>query len=230
MLKDLNDLPVDPVELDYAQCLLKYNLLGQPLGPAECIIALGCYDLRVADRAAQLYLQGYAPLLLCSGYFGANTRGVFVKTEAETFADRARQSGVPEKALLLEMCAVNTGQNVQFSKELLSQHGLSPKRVIAVQKPYMERRTLATFNKVWPEVEVLVTSPPLSFEELPPPGLTQREVIEIIVGDTHRVIEYPKLGFQTPQEMPLEVSNAFEQLVKRGYTARMIKNSSIDNR
>ena len=33
-----------------------------------------------------------------------------------------------------------------------------PKKFIVVQKPYMERRSYATFKKVWPEKEIIVTS------------------------------------------------------------------------
>lgn len=36
---------------------------------------------------------------------------------------------------------------------------------ILVQKPYMDRRTFATFRKQWPEAECIVTSPQLSYED-----------------------------------------------------------------
>jgi uncharacterized SAM-binding protein YcdF (DUF218 family) len=88
--------------------------------------------------------------------------------------------GVPRSAILLETKATNTGDNTLFSRQLLQDEGLdivcfwlpsrssisdtSQKRVIVVQKPYMERRTYATVKKRWPEVELMVTSPRLSFD------------------------------------------------------------------
>ena len=55
---------------------LIYNFLSAP-GPvpdkADVIIALGTYDLRVADYAAEVFLSGRAPLLICSGGLGKLT-------------------------------------------------------------------------------------------------------------------------------------------------------------
>ena len=63
--------------------------------------------------------------------------------------------------------------------------------MIIVQKPYMERRTFATFAKQRPgeKVEIYITSPQLSFEEYSDENV--EKVINIMVGDTQRIIEYP---------------------------------------
>jgi hypothetical protein len=45
----------------------------------------------------------------------------------------------------------------------------------------------------------------------------------IMVGDTQRVKIYPEKGFQIPQEIPEEVWNAYEELVKRGYSSHISK-------
>ncbi len=46
-----------------AKKLWDYHLLNQALDKSDCILALGTHDLRVAERAAELYLEGYAPWL-----------------------------------------------------------------------------------------------------------------------------------------------------------------------
>ena len=88
----------------------------------------------------------------------------------------------------------------------------------------MERRTYATFKKQWPEADCLVTSPQLSYEEF---GNGDQIFIEravnIMVGDLQRIKEYPKLGFQIPQDIPLEVWDAWEELVRMGYTKFYLK-------
>ncbi len=58
------------------------------------------------------------------------------------------------KSILIEKNSTNTGENVQFTRKLLAEHGLDPQKFIVVQKPYMERRAFATFLRYWPEKEV----------------------------------------------------------------------------
>ena len=99
-----------------AQAIWNYHHLHHPLQPSDLILALGSNDTRVADYAADLYLQGFAPLLMFSGNVGALTKDHFTKPEAEVFADIARQKGVPDEAILLEPESTNTGENIDFSR------------------------------------------------------------------------------------------------------------------
>ncbi len=45
-----------------------------------------------------------------------------------------------------------------------------------------------------------------------------------MVGDMQRIIEYPKLGFQIPQNIPEKVLEAYNTLVELGYIGKLIKN------
>jgi hypothetical protein len=87
----------------------------------------------------------------------------------------------------------------------------------------MERRTFATFKKVWPEKEALVTSPQISFEDYPTREISKREVINIMVGDLQRIRLYPAKGFQIAQEIPPDIWAAGEKLIELGYTQNLIK-------
>ncbi len=193
------------------------------LAKADCIFVLGSHDTRVADRAVDLFFEGYAPYILFSGGYGNFTEGVFTKPEADLFADIARERDVPEENILIENKSTNTGENIQFSQKLLRERGLVFKSFILVQKPYMERRTYATFIKQWPGMECVVTSPQLSFETYPTDEIPKEKVINIMVGDLQRIREYPTLGFQIPQEIPEVVWNAYESLVHAGYTSHLMK-------
>lgn len=135
------------------------------LRKVDCILALGSHDTRVAERAAELYLREYAPLLLFSGGLGRVTAERWDIPEAQVFATIAERMGVPSTAMLIEDQSTSTGENCEFSKSLLAQRGIAVRSCSIVQKPYMERRAYATFKKRWPEVEIVVTSPQLSFEE-----------------------------------------------------------------
>ena len=189
---------------------------------SDLILALGSNDLRVADYAADLYLQGWAPRLLFSGNVGALTRNLFDRPEAEKFAEVAARKGVPPAALLLESESTNTGENISFSRRLLAERGIEVQRLILVQKPYMERRAYATFLNFWPGVELRVSSPPITFSAYPTAYLSKEKVINIMVGDLQRIREYPAKGFQIPQPIPTEVWQAFEQLVDLGFTKHLI--------
>jgi uncharacterized SAM-binding protein YcdF (DUF218 family) len=132
--------------------------------------------------------------------------------------------GVPTEKILTENRSTNTGENIALSHELLRKHGITARRMILVQKPYMERRAYATFLKQWPgdPVDLAVTSPQLSFEDYPNAAVSLEHVIQIMVGDMQRIRVYAEKGFQVHQDIPDEVWNAYEQLVERGFTDHLI--------
>ena len=95
-------------------------------------MALGSHDLRVADRAAELWLEGWAPLLLVSGGLGNLTQHLWTVPEADQFAKIAVTKGVPKSAILIENKSTNTGENIDFSRKLLAGHNLDPDKIIVV--------------------------------------------------------------------------------------------------
>ncbi len=207
-----------------AQIIWDYHHLNHTLEKSDLILALGSNDIRVAEYAADLYLQGFAPVLMFSGNVGALTKDQFTKLEAEVFADVARQKGVPDSAIILEPESTNTGENIDFSRCILAERGIDPSSIILVQKPYMERRAFATFRKRWPEKNLIVTSPPIPFSEYPNELLPRDKVINIMVGDLQRIKFYPGLGFQIEQEILDEVWQAYEKLMELGYDKHLLKN------
>jgi uncharacterized SAM-binding protein YcdF (DUF218 family) len=208
---------------ELARKIWDYHHLNHALKKSDCILVQGSHDLRVAERGAELFLAGWAPLLICSGGLGNLTAGVWDEPEGDQFARIARQMGVPQEKILIENRSTNTGENVQFTRRLLIERGLDPQSFILVQKPYMERRTYATFRQVWPEKACLVTSPQISFDDYPTAEISQEQVIHIMIGDLQRIRLYPEKGFQIYQEIPADVWQAFERLVALGYTGNLIK-------
>ncbi|KAJ3575748.1 hypothetical protein NPX13_g3929 [Xylaria arbuscula] len=207
-----------------AETLYEYHQLHKKIDQkADAIFCLCSLDTRVAERAAQLFLDGYGGLLIFSGGSGKLTHGRFDKPEAEVFADIARQMGVPETKLLVEPHSTNTGENVRFTYALLQEKQLSISSFVLVQKPYMERRTFATFKKQWPDpsTQILVTSPQLTWQEYPNEDNPVDLVINIAVGDLIRIREYPAKGFQIPQEIPERVWQAAQRLIQRGYSSHL---------
>ncbi len=211
-----------------AQKIWDYHLMHQKIEKADCILVLGSHDLRVAKRGAELYLQGYAPKIIFSGGFGVYTKDLWNEAEADKFAKIAMEMGVLKKDILIENKSSNTGENILFSYNLLKEKGINVESMILVQKPYMERRTYATFKKQWPDknVKIIVTSPRISFVDYPEEnGFNNFDrVVNIMVGDLQRIKKYPKKGFQIKQEIPKDVWKVYKKLVKLGYTSHLIKN------
>jgi uncharacterized SAM-binding protein YcdF (DUF218 family) len=208
--------------LDEARKLWDYHHLYHTPVPSDCILVLGSHDLRVAERGAELYLQGLAPILLFSGGLGNVTKGIWKDPEADRFARIALDRGVPAEAIFIENQSTNTGENILFTQQLLEDKGLHPQTFLLVQKPYMERRSYATFKKHWPDKDLIVTSPQISFEDYPTPEIPMERVIQIMVGDLQRIRIYPEKGFQIAQEIPDAVWAAYERLVEWGFTQHLV--------
>ena len=205
-----------------AKKLWDYHHMHHALERADCILALGSHDLRVAERAAQLYIEGWAPLVIFSGGLGNFTKGMWTETEADQFAAIAISMGVPEASILVENRSTNTGENILFTQQLLAQKNLDPRSFVVVQKPYMERRSYATFKKHWPHKKLVVTSPQISFEDYPTEDIPLERVINIMVGDLQRIKFYPEKGFQVYQQIPADIWQAFDQLVALGFDKHLM--------
>ena len=220
------DRMIDPAMRPHVEKLWHYHQLHHELRRADAILVLCSHDTRVAERGAELFLDGWAPLLIFSGGLGVITRHLWQEPEAELFARIAVDRGVPRDRILIEPESTNTGENVHFTRVLLAQRGIDVGTFIVVQKPYMERRSYATFKKVWPEQEPIITSPRATLDdylkEYVNESLSVGDVISIMVGDLQRIRLYPEKGFQIPQEIPADVWASYEALVAAGYDTRLV--------
>lgn len=216
-------LMISDETLQLAKKLWDYHHMHHAIEKADCILTLGSHDLRVAERAAQLYLEGWAPLMIFSGGLGNFTKEVWTETEADQFAAIAVSMGVPSSSILVENRSTNTGENILFTQQLLEQKNLDPHSFIVVQKPYMERRSYATFMQHWPNKKLVVTSPQISLGDYPTEEIPLERVINIMVGDLQRIKFYPEQGFQIHQQIPPDIWQAFEQLVALGFDKHLMK-------
>ncbi len=122
----------------------------------------------------------------------------------------------------MEPKAANTGQNAVFSRQVLAEAGIVPESVLVVCKPYEERRSYATFKKVWPEVEVLCASEPVGLATYAEGIGDAKLVIDMLVGALQRVMVYPQQGFTIPQHVPEDVAAAFKRLADAGFDSRLL--------
>ncbi|MDX2682744.1 YdcF family protein [Streptomyces soliscabiei] len=205
-----------------ATLIWNYHQMGHELQPCSAAIGLGSHDLGVATAAADLYRAGLFPVVVFSGGNSPTTRARFPRGEAVHYREHALGLGVPDEAILVEPKAANTGQNITLSRELLVQAGVEVESLLLISKPYMERRSYATSRKLWPEADVVCASEPLELDDYIKSIGDEKLVVDMLVGDLQRVIEYPKLGFAVEQDVPGDVHDAYERLLRAGFDSRLI--------
>jgi hypothetical protein len=174
---------------------------------ADLMVVLGSNCVDVPNHAAQLYKQGCAPKVLFSGGRGRLSEGIPEHlTEAEFFRNSAVRAGVPLDAILLETKSTNMLENIRFTIEPVSKHGL----VMLVTQPMLQRRAWATAQKWWPSQLALSNCPPpwrpalqtARWDELL--GLA-----DLAVGEIERLPKYGAKGDLVPQIIPSPVFEAY---------------------
>ena len=216
--------------MDYLQPLQviwDYLCLHQAPAKADVIVGFGNFNTDIARRAAELYLQGYAPKILFTGGLGRNTEGLLPEPEAVRFARVAIECGVPERDIILEDKSANTKENILFTREKLTELGIPHSHILGVHQPFMERRIAAAMGVYWPEQSFSVTCPQVTIPEYlwraKEQGISENASISVIVGDFQRIELYARLGYQLPQHIPEEAWDAFHALVALGYDKQLAK-------
>ncbi|MGW4422103.1 YdcF family protein [Streptosporangium sp. NPDC004631] len=208
--------------LDDLEILWDYHNLHHELRHSDIGVGLGGHDIGVATFTAELFKRGMFPRLVFTGANSPTTVKRFPRGEAIHYRDEAVGLGVPSERILVETRATNTGQNIEFTRTLLADHGVNISSVTLVSRPYQQRRAYATCRKMWPEVDVICAAEPLSLEDYIESIGDVERVADMIVGDTQRISKYAELGFAIPQEMSDEVRRAYDRLVAAGHTSRLI--------
>jgi uncharacterized SAM-binding protein YcdF (DUF218 family) len=123
---------------------------------------------RTSRRAAELWLDGYAPYILPSGKYsmskcffpGAMTNkdkynGEY-GTEWEFMKDVAMSYGVDESAIIKEDKAEWTKQNAFNSREITDNYYLKIKKAIICCKSFHAKRCLMFYSFAYPEAQFIV--------------------------------------------------------------------------
>lgn len=213
---------VSAKEIHDARTIWDYHLMHHQLEPVDVGIGLGSHDLGVATFAAKLYHEQLFPVIVFTGASSRTTAARFPRGEAVHYREHAVELGVPATAIRIETRATNTGENIALTRALLAATGTSVSSVLLISKPYMERRAFATCQKVWPEVRAICASEPIGFDDYLASIGDTKLVLDMLVGDLQRVMEYPALGFAVDQVVPDDVESAYHRLISAGYTSRLM--------
>jgi uncharacterized SAM-binding protein YcdF (DUF218 family) len=206
-----------------ARLLWDYLRLGVPPESAECLLVFGGHDLGVAACAAELYARGIAPFVVVSGGSRAVPDGSAFRTEADAIEDVLLRRDVPKEAIALERLASNTSENFWLSAELLRDLRLDPLRFLVVQKPYAERRTLATARRRWPAKQVAVTSQRITFDDYCAGDIPVSRIFSMLAGEALRLEAYAVGGLiDLDEPVPGPLLDAAHALQAVGFDGRAV--------
>lgn len=174
------------------------NTLGQWLAQSDfaaapqaqdvdLIVLAGNAVIPTIEAACEFAANSEKPLLIAGG-IGHSTTYLYAeiarhpryniipttgRAEAAIIKDIAHQFWkVPDEKIVTEEKSTNCGENARFSLDKMAEIGLTEGRVLIIQDPTMQRRTVATFARVSQERGV-------PFQWLSWPGI----VPEIIEGE-----------------------------------------------
>ena len=135
---------------------------------SDVLLLPGGSDPAIPEKAAELYTNGFAPILVPSGGVSIKT-GMFAgvkrkidiysnnyKTDCEFYADVLLKNGVSESAIIEEHKSGYTKENAQFTRNLLDERGFIIKTAIVVCKSFHARRCLMCYQFAFPNVEIRI--------------------------------------------------------------------------
>ena len=134
------------------------------LPQVDVVVLAGNAVIPTIDAACRLAAEREVPLLI-SGGVGHSTNYLYEavrqdpryrmlpvvgRPEAHILADIAHDYWhIPRSRLVVEDQSTNCGENARFTRATLENGGIPHRRGIVIQDPTMQRRTMATFARVW---------------------------------------------------------------------------------
>lgn len=134
------------------------------LPQVDVVVLAGNAVIPTIDAACRLAAEREVPLLI-SGGVGHSTNYLYEavrqdtryrmlpvvgRPEAHVLADIAHDYWqIPRSRLVVEDQSTNCGENARFTRTTLENGGIPHRRGIVIQGPTMQRRTMATFARVW---------------------------------------------------------------------------------
>nr|WP_295266875.1 YdcF family protein [uncultured Blautia sp.] len=166
---------------------------------ADVIFIPGNGYSQMAEMAAALYGEKYAPFVLPSGKYSI-TVGKFggvlsgqeryngnYRTEWEFLKDVLVKNHVPDEAILKENKATFTWENARLSREVTDKAEIKVKKALLCCKNYHARRALMYYQRAYPEVEFRVC--PCCVDGVTKENwMNSEESIQSVLGEVQRIV------------------------------------------
>lgn len=152
---------------------------------ADLIFVFGGKRRERAEKAAQLYHQGWAGKIWISGGDRRST-GI---PEAEALRNAAVEAGVPPEAISIETSSINSLENVALScPQLEARYGWSNlKRIMVVTSPVHMRRAQLLLSRHCPAGTRLICCPDDRADVRADNWWTTREGLHLVLRELEKV-------------------------------------------
>jgi hypothetical protein len=192
--------------------LFNYLYLQNKPRKSDLIIGFGHFDLKIPRKCADLYLQGYGSKILFTGGIGAGTADL-QKPEARAFFDILKQGypDIPEEDILIEDQSTNTGENIEFSANIVKQNSElnfddENFSAILVANAVRQKRVDLTWQKHYPQSIVYNCPPQTTMEEEYELFQSKnRDLTELILSEIDKIKHYPAKGYIKKEKIPQEI-------------------------
>ena len=147
------------VEKPFYDAITEFIFLEDAPQKADILFIPGSNASETVIKAAQLYSEGYAPLILPSGRYSkvsGRFPGQQFSTEWEYMRSILVEHGVPEEAVLLEDQATYTWENAIFSRKVTLEAGLDIRTAIICCQAFHARRAFTYYQQQFPQTRLLM--------------------------------------------------------------------------
>ena len=177
----------------------EFIFMENQLEQADIIFVPGNSYPYMAEKAADLYMAGMAPVILPSGKYSI-TVGKFggvlsgqeryngkYRTEWDFLKDVLVKNHVPDEVILKEDQATFTWENARLSREVTDKAGIEIKKALLCCKNYHARRALMYYQRAYPEVEFRVC--PCCVDGVTKENwMSSEEGIQSVLGEVQRIV------------------------------------------
>jgi uncharacterized SAM-binding protein YcdF (DUF218 family) len=179
---------------DDLQSIAKYVMPSFPVRVSDLGFLFGTRHgiPEFCEAAHDLWRDGMFSRLLISG----GRTGSSPLAEADVIAERLISLGIPERILILETAAMNTGENVQFGRAKVAEvMDLARIRsVVVIGKICSTRRYLMTLQAHWPGLSMSIC--PVNYFGIPPERWHEHEEFRArVLGEFTKIPRYLDAGF-----------------------------------
>lgn len=226
------NIPKDVIE--HAKVLRDYLYLDQSIQKSDIAIVFWSQSIKVAEKGIKLYKDWYVSKILFTWWLWKYTKSdkrFTNSSEAETFKQIALQQWIPTKDIITENKSTNTWENIEYSKQMIKALSIEKNHIILVQKPYSQRRVFFSFLKQrdLPLKKVSIISPKRTMTDYLYNIDLFIKVINIMVWEINKLIEYPKKWYTIHQEIPEKILASYFFLIDQWFCNMVLRKSILNN-
>ena len=183
--------------IEFIKEITSYIFVEDKMEKCDIIFVPGGLWPEPMEKAAELYLDGYAPYIMPSGKYSMkfshftkpesknNIYNKDYKTEFEFLKDVGIKNGVSENSILKEDSATWTKENAFNSRKVTDMMGLDIKKAIICCKSFHAKRCLMFYSWAYPETELLIS--PIDIEGISRESWYKTDYgIEQVMGELSR--------------------------------------------